>query len=94
MRKANLVEYVIEYYDDAELNRRQANKIVDVVLEGLEHGCKQDDMVQIPGFGTFKRKHRPARLGPKPGTSEKIQIAESWTVTFKAGKSLKESMRD
>ena len=48
--------------------------------------------VSINGFGTFKISERAAREGHNPMTGEKIQIAASKSVSFKAGKDLKETV--
>ena len=48
--------------------------------------------VSINGFGTFKISERAAREGRNPMTGEKIQIAASKSVSFKAGKDLKETV--
>lgn len=44
------------------------------------------------GFGTFEVKTRAAHEGINPMTKEKIQISESKSPVFKAGKQLKDSV--
>ena len=48
--------------------------------------------VAIMGFGTFTRKSRPAREGRNPRTGERIAIGASNSVSFKAGKALREAV--
>ena len=61
-----------------------------VVIERLQ--SKED--VTLTGFGTFSAKTRHARMGVNPrNPSEKIQIPEVVVPKFKAGKTLKDSLK-
>ena len=48
--------------------------------------------VAVIGFSRFSRKSRPAREGRNPRTGEPVAIGPSATVSFKAGKALKEAL--
>ena len=47
------------------------------------------EKVSVSGFGVFKISERLAREGRNPQTGEKIKIAASKSVSFKAGTELK-----
>ena len=51
---------------------------------------KNDEQVNIAGFGTYKVAKRKARVGRNPRTGESIQIAASQKVKFLPAKALKE----
>ena len=86
--KADLVAKVQEL---AQLESKDAaERSVTAVLEALVEGLKKDKTVALVGFGTFEVKERKARIGVNPATGEKIKIAASKTVGFKAGKALKD----
>jgi len=86
--KADLVAKVQEL---AQLeSKASAERSVTAVLEALVEGLKKDKTVALVGFGTFEVKERKARIGVNPATGEKIKIAASKTVGFKAGKALKD----
>ncbi len=88
MNKADLVAKVQEI---AELeSKAAAERAVSAVLEAITEGLKKDASVALIGFGTFDVKERKARTGVNPATGEKIKIAASKTVSFKAGKALKD----
>jgi DNA-binding protein HU-beta len=88
MNKTDLVAKVQEL---AELeSKAAAERAVSAVLEALTAGLKADGNVALVGFGTFDVKERKARTGVNPATGEKIKIAASKTVGFKAGKALKD----
>ena len=48
--------------------------------------------VRIAAFGTFSVKSRPARTGRNPRTGEPVSISASRSPSFKAGKTLKDSL--
>lgn len=47
----------------------------------------------ITGFGTFKTRKTKARKGRNPQTGKEIMIAARKSVSFRAGKGLKERVR-
>ena len=88
MNKADLIEAVAK---DLKTSKAGAEKAVNAVLSGIQKGLKKDKKVQLVGFGTFDVRKRKARTGINPQTREKIRIAASRTVGFKAGKEFKKS---
>lgn len=48
--------------------------------------------VTIPGFGTFLRKNRAARIGTNPSNGARIEIPSKPYAYFKAGKTLREKI--
>ena len=87
MNKRDLVGYVAE---QLHTSRTGAQKLVDVVLDGIQQGLQEDDSVTITGFGTFEVKSRKPRVGRNPHTGEPIQIAAGKRVGFRVGKGLKQ----
>ena len=65
------------------------NAFTDTVTETLQEG----DKVQITGFGTFETRERAAREGRNPRTKETINIPASTVPVFKAGRTLKDSIK-
>ncbi len=61
---------------------------VDIVQKQLAEG--QD--VAILGFGTFKAKELPDRVGRNPRTGEPVQIAASRKPEFKPGAAFKNAV--
>lgn len=89
MNKKELVELVAE----KAATKKQAQEIVDTILEGIKKTLKKKEDVAIAGFGTFKVKQTKARMGINPKTKEKIKIAAKKKVVFKASKELKELVK-
>jgi DNA-binding protein HU-beta len=89
MNKMQLVEEVMK---SLETSRTQAERNVNAVIAAVRKGLKKDKKVQIVGFGTFSVRTRKKRTGRNPRTGEMITIQASKTVSFKAGKSLKDEL--
>ncbi len=89
MNKTDLIEVVIK---ETELKKKDATAAVDAVFAGIEKALVEGDKVQIIGFGAFEVKVQAAREGRNPATGEAIQIPESKTVKFSAGKALKDKV--
>jgi len=76
----------------ANLTKKDAEKVVSAVLETITETLQKNEKVQLVGFGTFEPKHRPARKARNPRTGEPIDIAPTTSASFKAGKTLRESL--
>lgn len=91
MNKKELVEKVAKSVDvPTSEAAATVNAVFDVIADELAHG----DSVQIIGFGTFETRNRSARKGRNPQTGEEIDIAASTVPGFKAGKALKDAVKD
>ncbi len=89
MNKAELIASVAQ---KNALTRKDAEKLVSSVLETITQTLSVGEKVSLVGFGTFEVKTRAAHEGINPMTKEKIQISESKSPVFKAGKQLKDSV--
>jgi DNA-binding protein HU-beta len=72
--------------------KSEAERAVDSLIEDIINALKQDDRVNISGFGTFTVSKREARTGRSPRTGESIEISASRSAKFKPGKQLKGSL--
>lgn len=91
MTKADLIEGLA---NKLGLNRIDAEKAVNFVLDDIIAALKQGERVNISGFGTFSVSDRNARTGRNPKTGETIEISASRSAKFKPGKQLKDSLND
>jgi len=89
MNKTDLIDKIAE---KSGLTKKDSEKALNAIIEGVEEALINSDKVQLIGFGSFEVKHRAARKGRNPQTMEEIDIPESKVPTFKAGKDLKERL--
>ena len=89
MTKADLVDVVA---GAAELSKRQAAHVVNLVFDEITKALQHGDRVALTPFGSFVVRSRGAREGRNPKTGEKIAIAARNVPAFVAGKSLKDAV--
>lgn len=73
--------------------KKSAEDAVDTVFDEITKALGKGEEVLISGFGLFFPKKRSARAGVNPRTGQKIQIAETVTPKFRAGKGLKAAVK-
>lgn len=86
-------EFVDQVGSKSGLQRNEAGKAVDAVLETIEETLKRGGEVSFTGFGKFTVAERGARQGVNPQTGERIQISASRVPRFSAGSALKKSIK-
>ncbi len=87
MTKAELVEEVARA---AELNKRDAEVIVETVFESIIGALHKGEKVELRGFGSFRTRERGPRRGRNPKTGEPVDVPAKRVPYFKPGKELKE----
>ncbi len=90
MNKTELVEIVAT---KTGLTKKDSEKAVAAVLEGITDALVKGDKVQMVGFGTFEVRERKAREGRNPSTGETIKIQAQKVPAFKPGQALKNMVR-
>ena len=88
----NRIELVAKIAENSGLTKVDADKVLDFTLKAIEGALKAGDDIRLIGFGNFEVKTRGERTGRNPKTGEKITIAATKAVVFKAGKALKEAV--
>jgi DNA-binding protein HU-beta len=89
LTKAELISAVS---DKTDLTKKDSEKAVSAMIDSITSALVQGENVSLVGFGTFEVKTRAERQGINPRTKEKMQIKSSKLPTFRAGKSLKETV--
>ncbi len=87
MIKSELVQKIADQYP--ELYQRDAENVVNAILDEIVDALAKGDRVEIRGFGAFSVKKRDARLGRNPRTGEHVSVAEKVVPVFKAGKEMR-----
>ncbi len=89
MTKADLVEIVANH---ADIARKQADEVVQVVLEGIIAALHRDEKVELRGFGSFRIRQRGERVGRNPKTGAQVEVPAKKIPYFKPGKHLREEL--
>ena len=91
MNKAKLIETLS---DKANVSKKQAEDVLDALTMTIMDTIKTGGDVTLTGFGTFSARVRKGREGINPRTKETITIPPTLVVKFKAGKVLKDTLKD
>ncbi len=87
MTKAELVEEVAQ---TTQLTKKDAELIVNTVFESIVQSLKEGKKIELRGFGSFRIRHRGARVGRNPKTGDRVDVPPKRIPYFKPGKDLKE----
>ena len=90
----NKVELVAAIAEKSELTKVDVEKALKAFIDTVTDELKNGGKVQLVGFGTFEVAERAARKGRNPKTSEEIMIPASKSPRFKAGKALKDIVKN
>ena len=75
-----------------ELGKADVEVAVDSVLEMIAESLRNNERVDLRGFGSFVVKDKKERQGRNPRTGEAITIAAKRDASFKPGKELTEKL--
>jgi len=90
LNKAELVEEVTNH---TGLTKTESGEAVNAIMLVITDSLARGEKVTLVGFGTFQVGTRKARIGRNPQTGESIQIPAREVPVFKAGNSLKDSVK-
>ena len=75
------------------LSQDVVSKVLTSMIEVVTDELKAGNEINITGFWAFRVSERAARNGVNPRTWESIKIPAMKSPVFRAGKTLKESVR-
>ena len=89
MNRNELVSVVSE---KCGMSKKDTEKTLLAIIETIVDSVKNDEKVQLLGFGTFEMRRRNERIGRDPRTKEEINIPACNVPVFKAGKGFKDTV--
>jgi len=87
MTKAELVEEVAK---ETDLTKKDAEVIVQTVLDSITDALQRGDGVELRGFGSFRIRSRSPRHGRNPKTGSDVSVPAKKVPHFKPGKELRD----
>jgi DNA-binding protein HU-beta len=70
---------------ELQMSEKQAGEVIETLLDDIMLSVAEGKTVTIPGFGSFKKKHRAARKGRNPSTGADLDIPAKDAPGFSAG---------
>ncbi|MDH3196646.1 MAG: integration host factor subunit beta [Candidatus Krumholzibacteria bacterium] len=87
MTKAEIVEDIA---GKTGLTKKDVANAMDHFLEAISRALVEGRHYEIRGFGTFKVKHRKARMARNPRTGDAVPVPDRKVPVFKVSKELKD----
>ncbi len=91
MTKSELIDRVTNQISG--LNRDQTEIIIDTFFQTIIGSLKNDEKVELRGFGNFKLKLRNPRKARNPKTGEQVEVPSKKVIHFKAGRELRDILK-
>ena len=91
--KATTTDLENYVYEKLQCKKNEAHDVVAAVIEGATKLLIDNGSLQLSGLGVFNVRTRSPRTGVNPKTGEKIQIAETVSVSFKNSSTLRTAVQ-
>ncbi len=89
MNKAELVDIVAK---SASTTKKDAEQVINGMMDAIIKSVSQGEKVTLVGFGTFEARQRKARTGRNPKTNEPLHIPAKRVPGFRVGKEFSEAV--
>lgn len=90
----NKAELAVKLSEKIDVPKKRGEEIIETLTDLIIEELKGGGEVTIAGFGAFSARTRAARMGVNPQKpTERITIPEVRVPKFKAGKTLKDSLK-
>lgn len=87
-RRITRQHLIVEISRRCEVPLADAENILEAALGAIVHALREDDHVELRGFGTFITRKRRARTGRNPKTGEEVEVAQKRVARFRASRQL------
>jgi integration host factor subunit alpha len=89
MTRADIVDRI---YEKVGLSKKEAQEIIEIIIDTITETLKEGETVKITGFGTFTVRKKAPRRGRNPKTGEEVEISARRVVSFRPSNILKEKV--
>lgn len=86
MLKSELISNINQRFNF--LSEKDVNLGVDLMLDKMIDTLKNQQRIEIRGFGSFSLHYRPPHEAHNPRTGERMQTSSRYAVHFKPGQPL------
>ena len=90
--KSDLVKQLSKSYPN--LLKKDLEKFFDVFINEIKIALKNDERVELRGWGVFSTKNQKSKISRNPKTGEKVIVYEKKSINFKMSKDLFNEIND
>ena len=91
LTKADIIDTVASA---TGLTKVETEAVMDGIITTIISALKENNRVELRGFGTFGVKKRDPRKARNPGTGDVVYLPERYVPTFKPSRLLKTSVNE
>ena len=84
--KSELVKQLSKTYPN--LLKKDLEKFFDIFIDEIKLALKNDERVELRGWGIFSTKNQKGKTSRNPKTGEKVIVDEKKSINFKMSKDL------
>ena len=84
--KSELVKQLSKTYPN--LLKKDLEKFFDIFINEVKLALKNDERVELRGWGVFSTKNQKGKTSRNPKTGEKLIVDEKKSINFKMSKDL------
>ena len=84
--KSELVKQLSKTYPN--LLKKDLEKFFDIFIGEIKLALKNDERVELRGWGVFSAKNQKGKTSRNPKTGEKVTVDEKKSISFKMSKDL------
>ncbi|MDC3151314.1 integration host factor subunit beta [Candidatus Pelagibacter sp.] len=90
--KSELVKQLSKTYPN--LLKKDLEKFFDIFINEVKLALKNDERVELRGWGVFLAKNQKGKTSRNPKTGEKVTVDEKKSISFKMSKDLFNEIND
>ena len=90
--KSELVKQLSKTYPN--LLKKDLEKFFDIFINEVKLALKNDERVELRGWGVFSTKNQKGKTSRNPKTGEKVIVDEKKSIRFKISKDLFNEIND
>jgi len=91
--KYTKAEIIDSIYNKTGINRKEIRNMMDLLIEEIKEALIRRTVIELRGFGTFEVRIRKGRQKARnPKTGEILSVNSHGTVSFRAGRELKQDV--
>jgi DNA-binding protein HU-beta len=80
--------------DATGLSKKETEIVVEGFISCVIEALKDNETIEIRGFGTFKNNVKEPRVARNPKTGEQIQLGKRFIPMFKVSKEFKKAVQE
>lgn len=93
MTKADLVEQITESIGPG-ITKKDCALVVDGFINAVKQALIDQRNIELRGFGTFKVRHRKARMARNPRTGEPVEVPARPVPVFKPSRTFRDKVAE